>query len=77
MLRNITLSADESLIDATRKRARQEQTTLNTLFRQWLLDYAQSKEAKKSRLSTYEGIMEQLDYVNIGRKFTREEMNAR
>ena len=77
MLRNITLSAEENLIAGARDLARQEHTTLNNLFRKWLLDYSRNKQSKKLRLAAYEDIMKRLDYVNVGRKFTREEMNAR
>jgi hypothetical protein len=39
MLKNITLSADEKLIQKARKKAKQEHTTLNAQFRQWLENY--------------------------------------
>jgi hypothetical protein len=35
MMKNITLSADESTIEQARKRAMAEHTTLNDLFRSW------------------------------------------
>jgi len=35
-MKNITLSADESLIKAARERAMEENTTLNAQFRLWL-----------------------------------------
>ena len=41
-MKNITLSADESLIDAACRRAASEQTTLNAQFRIWLADYVGS-----------------------------------
>lgn len=40
MLKNITLSADEKLIESARERERTEHTTLNEQFRLWLADYA-------------------------------------
>ena len=40
LLKDITLSADESLIEAAHRRAKAEQTTLNAQFRLWLEDYA-------------------------------------
>ena len=40
-MKNITLSADEKLIQTARERARAEHTTLNELFRNWLKDYVQ------------------------------------
>ena len=37
-MRNITLSADEKLIEAAREKARARYTTLNEEFRRWLED---------------------------------------
>lgn len=74
-MKNITLSADEALIEAARERARAENTTLNEQFRIWLTDYAQrEKQAREAR-----AVMESLrGYVRTGgRKFTRDEMNER
>jgi hypothetical protein len=73
-MKNITLSADEQLIEAARERARAEHTTLNEKFRQWLADYTQSHE----RMQRYEDVMASLrGQVKVGRKLTREEMNER
>jgi hypothetical protein len=72
-MRNITLSADEALIDAARERALAENTTLNEQFRRWLHDYA-----KKQRMQRYEEVMAGLrGKVVVGRKLTRDEMNER
>ncbi|MCD6679631.1 MAG: hypothetical protein LT102_03085 [Burkholderiaceae bacterium] len=73
-MKNITLSADERLIEAARERARAEHTTLNDEFRRWLEDYARSHE----RAQRYRALMSRLrgKYV-AGRKFTRDEMNER
>ena len=43
-MKNITLSADEGLIEAARERARAEHTTLNEQFRLWLVDYARREQ---------------------------------
>ncbi|GMV00784.1 MAG: hypothetical protein KJZ98_14610 [Burkholderiaceae bacterium] len=73
-MKNITLSADESLIEAARDRARAEHTTLNEQFRRWLADYASTHE----RLQRYDETMAQLrGKLKVGRKLTREEMNER
>jgi hypothetical protein len=73
MLKNITLSADAELIRRARDKARQEKTTLNETFRQWLARYA-----RMGRRSTdYQDIMEKLNYVKPGGHFTREDMNER
>jgi hypothetical protein len=74
-MRNITLSADDRLIDAARERARSEHTTLNELFRRWLADYAQRQEQADRAMAVIDELQE---YVSSGgRKFTRDEMNER
>ena len=73
-MKNITLSADERLIDAARERARAEHTTLNEQFRRWLADYAQAQQ----RLQRCDVVMTQLrGQLQVGRKLGREEMNER
>lgn len=73
-MKNITLSADERLIEAARDRARAEHTTLNEQFRRWLADYAGFHE----RLQRYDETMAQLrGKLKVGRRLTREEMNER
>lgn len=74
IMKNITLSADESLIEAARARARAEQTTLNEQFRRWLAAYAQSR----GRLDEYDAVMQDLrGKMKAGRKLSREAMNER
>ncbi len=73
-MKNITLSADEALIEAARERARAEQTTLNEQFRRWLAEYAQTKD----RLQRYDAVMHQLrGKLVVGKKLTRDDMNER
>ncbi len=73
-MKNITLSADERLIEAARARARAEHTTLNEQFRRWLADYAQAQQ----RLQRCDDVMAQLrGKLQVGRKLGREEMNER
>ena len=55
-MKNITLSADESLIEAARAKARAEQTTLNEQFRRWLAAYAHANE----RMDRYDAVMAEL-----------------
>lgn len=73
-MKNITLSADERLIEAARERARSEHSTLNDQFRGWLADYAGS-EAQAARARAV--IKDLQGRVRVGRKLTREEMNER
>jgi len=73
-MKNITLSADEDLIEAARARARAEHTTLNAEFRRWLEQYS----GRADRVAAHRALMEQLDYIDLkGRKLTRDEMNER
>ena len=74
-MKNITLSADENLIDAARARAREEHTTLNDLFRRWLTDYTQRQQQADRAMEVIKDLQK---YVRTGgRKFTRDEMNER
>ena len=73
-MKNITLSADEELINEARHRAVTEHTTLNAQFRLWLEDYAR----RRKRLDEFDELMNGLKgKVRIGRKLSREEMNER
>ena len=73
-MKNITLSADENLIEAARRRATQERTTLNAQFRLWLEGYAQSEWQAEQAMSVMRELRGKL---RVGRKLTREEMNER
>ena len=73
-MKNITLSADESVIEAARTRAQAEKTTLNEQFRRWLAAYAQTS----ARMSRYDAVMQQVrGKLKVGRKLSREAMNER
>ncbi|HVC36536.1 MAG TPA: hypothetical protein VNE40_03820 [Candidatus Dormibacteraeota bacterium] len=72
-MKNITLSADDKLIEEVRKQATQQNTTINNLFREWLQQIASRKQA----VTEYDELMKRLSYVRPGRKFTRAEMNER
>ncbi len=73
MLKNITLNAEEELIRKAREKAQREHTTLNASFRQWLKQYANADMG----MNNYDSLMNSLDYVKPGKKFTRDEMNER
>jgi hypothetical protein len=73
MLKNITFSAEEDLIRRARDRATAERTTLNEEFRRWLEKYAERPETADA----FNALMEHFAYVQPGRSFSREEMNAR
>ena len=73
MTRNITLSVDDGLIKRAREKARQENTSLNQLFREWIRKYV-----NRDNIDTeYDRLMEDLADVHAVRKFSRDEMNAR
>jgi predicted transcriptional regulator len=72
-MKNITLSADEELINQARQQALRENRTLNSVFREWLSEYA-----RRGKLHTnYKQIMERLSYADAGRHFNREELHER
>lgn len=73
MIKNITLSADDTMIQQARRRATLENTTLNELFRAWLERYV----TQSSAAQRYDDLMARLDHINATRKFSREEMNER
>lgn len=74
-MKNITLSADERLIEAARERARAEHTTLNAQFRLWLADYARREQQAERAMAVVRELQGKVR--TGGRKFTREEMNER
>lgn len=43
-VKSMTLSADERLIEAARRRAQAEHTTLDVAFRRWLADSTQAEQ---------------------------------
>ena len=74
-VKNITLSADDDLIEAARARARSEHTTLNEEFRRWLSEYARRTNRVEAAMAVIDRVQR---YARTGgRHFTREEMNER
>lgn len=72
-MRNITLSADENLIEQARLTAKAQRRTLNAAFREWLVQFTgQSGSAQE-----FDSLMKRLKHVRAGRRFTRDEMNER
>jgi hypothetical protein len=72
-MKNVTLSADEDLIEQARQVARSQHKTLNAAFREWLEQYA----AQAGSVQEFEALMNRLRHVKPGRHFTRDEMNER
>ena len=73
MLKNITLSAENTLIERARHRAEAESTTLNAEFRRWLAQYVERPRNK----ADFQDLMAKLNYVQPGKVFSREELNER
>ena len=74
-VRNITLSADDALIEAARRLARENDTTLNSQFRIWLESYVGRDRQAGAAMETISRLSATLR--SGGRRFTREEMNER
>jgi hypothetical protein len=72
-VKNITLSADENLIEQAREVARAQHTTLNAAFREWLEQYS----GREERARRFDEIMERTKYLKADRKYTRDELNER
>lgn len=73
IMKNITFSADESLIQKARDKAQKENTSLNKRFREWLERYASRSESEEE----IEAILKKFNYAKAGRSFSRDEMNER
>jgi len=72
-VKNITLSADEALIEQAREAARAQHTTLNAAFRQWLEEFSD----RRGQAQEFDALMERTKYVKADRKYTRDELNER
>ena len=72
-MKNITLSADEDLIEQARLVARSQRKTLNAAFREWLVSFT----AQSGNRQEVDALMRRLRHVDAGRRFSRDEMNER
>jgi hypothetical protein len=72
-MKNITLSADEDLIERARLIARGQRRTLNEAFREWLGQFTESAGDAQG----FDSLMQRLQHIDAGRRFSREEMNER
>lgn len=70
---DITLSADENLIEAARRRAVAEQTTLNEQFQLWLENYVRGEQQAAEAIRVIRELQGSI-FTN-GRRFFRDEMN--
>jgi len=72
-MKNITLSADEDLIERAHLITREQRRTLNEAFREWLAQFARSAGDAQE----FDALMLRLQTVHAGRRFSREELNER
>lgn len=72
-MKNVTLSADDELIESARLLARSQNTTLNAVFREWLQTYT----AQSGNDQEYRALMRRLRHIRSGGPYTRDEMNER
>ncbi|MGH9438121.1 MAG: hypothetical protein ACRD22_09545 [Terriglobia bacterium] len=72
-MKNVTLSADEDLIEQARLIARAQRKTLNAAFREWLTQFTAQPGSERE----VDALMKRLRHVKAGRHFTREDMNER
>ncbi len=74
-MKNITLSADEKLIEEAREIASKRHTTLNEEFRRWLAGYVDREAVAARAIQTIRELQTRLD--TGGKHFTRDELNER
>jgi hypothetical protein len=72
-VKNITLSADEHVIEQAREVARSQHRTLNAAFREWLEQFTQ----QAGRAKEFDALMDRLKHVRSSGPYTRDEMNER
>jgi predicted transcriptional regulator len=72
-MKNITLSADENLIEQARLIAKSQHKTLNAIFREWLEQFT----ARSGSTQDFDALMQRLKHVKAGRHFSRDEMYER
>ncbi|MDM8563280.1 hypothetical protein QUF54_07995 [Candidatus Marithioploca araucensis] len=73
MLKEITLNAEQELIQKAILVAQRQKTTLEAAFRQWLNRYIQQNQP----IDNYTKLMNELSDVQVGRTFSRDELNER
>jgi hypothetical protein len=73
-MKNITLSADDELIERARQVASEQRRTLNDAFREWLVQFTK----QPGKAEEYASLMKRLRReVRSNGPYTRDEMNER
>ena len=75
-MRNITLSAADTLIDRARERSRLQGLSFDDEFRKWLASYFEEPNGANA-VTRFRAAMQTLSHVDAGRAFSRDEMNER
>jgi hypothetical protein len=73
VVKNVTLSAEETLIEKARLVAKSQHKTLNAAFRDWLEQYA----AQAGAGAAVDALMRRLRHVRSAGPYSRDEMNER
>lgn len=76
-MKNITFSAREESIEKARKAAFLRHRTLNELFREWLDSIDERAQEDDSNTKTFADLWQQTNYLRVGKKLSRQEMNER
>jgi hypothetical protein len=71
MLKKITFSVDSDLIEKARSKAISNHSTLEEEFLHWLEQYTRTPDSDLREL------LSKMDYVRVGRHFSRDKMNKR
>ncbi len=74
MIKNVTLTLEEGVLEKIRAKAAAQHKTLNHLFREWAAQYV---GVGRNRSEQYQALMKKIGYNRINRKLTRDEMNER
>jgi hypothetical protein len=72
-MKKLTLTADEDLIKKARLLARAQGKTLNTVFREWLLQFTSHANSAWE----FDSLMKHLRHVRAGGHPTRDQLNQR
>jgi Family of unknown function (DUF6364) len=72
-MNNITLRADQDLIEKARAVARSQHKTLNAAFREWLEQFTHQAGSAQE----FDSLMQRLQHIQPGRRFSRDELNER
>lgn len=73
-MKNVTLSANEELIEQARQVARSQKRTLNDAFREWLVQFTQ----QAGKVEEFESLIKRLRLtVRSSGPYTRDELNER